>query len=73
MYSVVRFTKINIKEVKIYYTVSRVNSGLLKIRAILDSPMFQAEGVCGVALLWLIQSKLRQLNYFTDPIRHLLA
>ena len=37
MYSVVRSTKINIKEVKIYYTVSKVNSWRFKIRAILDS------------------------------------
>ena len=36
MYSVVRFTKINIKKVKIYYAVSRVTSGRLKIGAILD-------------------------------------
>ena len=36
MHSVVRSTKISIKEMKIYYKVSRVNSGRFKIRAILD-------------------------------------
>ena len=36
-------------------------------------PMFYARDGNGIACLWLCLSELRQLPYFTDPIRHLLT
>ena len=51
MYSVVRSTNISIKEMKIYYKVSRVNSGKLKIRAILDIMLTNCYGIYSINMI----------------------